>query len=152
MDIEEAINDSIVHEACIDSIQHTQLYLYFSDYACLNDLIDMLDVAVISTKISEFCEQVLRAYVCNYVYPGCTMSERNDRPQGICHEDCNRYLLGESCQTEFLFLENLAENSGEFGFQRQCNNTLMFVSEAGLNVSTSEGQNCTQISGIFETR
>lgn len=157
--LEEATNASIVTKACHDSLPLGGfVYVFLNSYSCINDITEQLHDALISTAVSPRCEQVLVTYYCNYIYPGCNPNITN-QPIGICHENCNEYLLDIACSIEFNFLENLGETTGMFSFPRQCENTLRFVLDSGLNVSMSDDddhddddddESCKDISGIAE--
>lgn len=127
-----------------------------SSYSCLNDIVSTLDLALSSTKVSDYCNQVLRAYFCNYAYPGCDPS--NKRPIGICHKSCMKYLLGDKCENEITTLVNLALSFDDIHFVRQCNNTLMFLNDSGFVTDENSASDvnitlnrdvCNNISGIL---
>lgn len=147
-----AINQSIIHPGCSDWVAKPYIYLFLEDYGCLYDILDRLHIALISTKVNELCNATLRGYFCNYVFPGCDPGNSTDnstsdhQPIGICHEDCEKYLLGENCRNEIDFLANLGTSTGEFNFPIQCSNTLNFVADSGLSVNASKEQ-CTHLNG-----
>jgi hypothetical protein len=145
--VEEAINSSIVTPACFDSLYATQyVYVFLNSYACVNDVTEQLHDALVSTDTSPKCMQVLQTYYCNYIYPGCNPNGTNE-PYGICKENCIEYLFGNSCKLEFSFLETFGMTSGLFSFPVQCDNTLRFVVESGLSVTTNDEDMCIDISG-----
>ena len=141
---EEAINSSVIHPGCRDWLADSHVYLYLEDNGCLYDILESLHLAFISTRVSALCNETLRGYFCNYVYPGCDPAHPH-KPVGICREDCMTHLLGESCDGEVDFLVNVAEASEEFEFPKQCNNTLAFLEHAGLSVE-KDHQSCLGLS------
>ncbi len=148
---DEAINTSLIHTGCHDFIADSYVYMFLSDYSCLNDILERLHVAFQSSTVSEVCNQTIRGYFCNYVYPSCEPASTNgsSRPLGICQEDCLMYLLGENCKNEIAFLSNLGDSTGEFSFPLQCENTLMFLLDLGLEFDTTQEQSddCVDLSG-----
>ena len=147
---EEAIDSSLVHTGCQDFIADPYVYMFLSDYSCLNDILQRLHVAFLTSGVTTFCNQTVRGYFCNYVYPSCEPSDVSNnvsRPLGICQEDCFTYLLGENCQAEINFLSILGESTGEFSFPLQCNNTLQFLTDLGSDLDTQEEDTCVDLSG-----
>lgn len=135
------------------------MFSFMSSYSCLNDIVSTLDLTLSSTKVSDYCNQVLRAYFCNYAYPGCDPS--NKSPIGICHKNCMKYLFGGKCEKEITTLVNFALSFEGIHFVRQCNNTLMFLNDSGFvtNENSASDVNitlnrdvCNNISGIYSLK
>ena len=146
--VEEAINASIVTPACHDALTpFDSVYVFLDGHSCINIVTEQLHDALISSAVSPMCVQVLTSYFCNYIYPGCNPNATVNQPFGICEENCLEYVLGMLCTTEFNSLRNLGMTTGMFRFPLQCENTLQFVVDSGLNVSNSDEESCKDISG-----
>ena len=142
---EEAINDSIIHPVCHDAIPSDYVFIFLSSYVCLNDIIidQLYDALRSATNTDEYCRNVLIKYYCNYVYPSC---DNQGRPAGICRESCQTFL--PRCDSEFIFLHNIGMTTGLFSFSLECEETLQFVADSGLDVTKiSVSDECVNISG-----
>ena len=127
------------------------MYQFLSDYSCLNSVLQTLNLAFTSALVSERCDQIIRGYFCNYVYPSCEPAQTNDtivQPWGICQDNCVTYLLGGECRTQFASLANIGNAFGVFRFPLQCDNTLLFLSDLGLEAPLQQqNDSCVDISG-----
>ena len=104
----------------------------------------LLEIALKNGGASMYCSQVVTAYVCNYVYPSC--NELEDGPVGICEDECKRFILDENpCTPEFEYLVSV-NGVGGLIFQRQCNNTLVYV-QSFLQTILSRQIQCINITG-----
>ena len=88
---------------------------------------------------------LIRDYTCNYVYPGC--SNETGLPQGICREECQRYVLTNECKGEFNTLEQVTTTIGRLTFQRQCDDTLLLLQDYGIDTENVTRSDCTNITG-----
>ena len=139
--IQEAINKSLFFMPCGLFIQNSKIFLFLpqENYKRLLDDLRILEVAVLSS--SHYCDQVIRTYLCNYLYPTC--EENGSVPIGVCQEECIKFLLTEnSCTSDVDFLVSLRST---LTVQRQCNNTLKLVEDSGVSVNVSS--NCINITG-----
>ena len=81
----------------------------------------------------EHCKQILTAYGCNYLYPGCNTT--NGQPQGICKEDCIFYTMIDECQGALEDLIVVA-STAEIDFQTQCNDSTIYKSTDCWSISS----------------
>ena len=86
-----------------------------------------------------------RAYTCNYMYPGCNIE--TGLPQGICKEECKKYVLNSVCYGEFNTLEDVTRSVGRFRFTRQCENTLLLLQDTGIDTEGIDYEDCINITG-----
>ena len=103
--------------------------------------IESLELLGLATLQSQYCSQVVSAYVCNTIYPPC--EDNGTTPLDICQEDCMKYILMENPCEHGLRL--IGSKGGAIIFHRQCNVTLQVVKNAGVSVNTSS--NCVNITG-----
>lgn len=144
--MEEAINSSIISPACHDAVSSEFIYTFLSSYSCIYEINEQLHTGLMAAQTSAFCERALISYYCNYVYPGCNPNN-TQQPIGICKDSCSDYLFG-TCASQFVFTESLGMTSDRFSFPVQCDNTLRFLLDSGLNVTGNE-ENCNDISGTL---
>ena len=107
-------------------------------------LLTILDSSVESSTTTPACLEVVRAYTCNYIYPKCDPATGNY--QGVCTDDCIKYVLSDNCRAIFDTLAAIAETSGEITFTRQCNNTLINL-ERYMPGFAYNPEDCFNISG-----
>ena len=88
---------------------------------------------------------LIRAYTCNYVYPGC--SNETGLPLGICTEECQRYVLTSVCIEEFGTLETVTSATGKLAFRRQCDDTLLLLRGYGIDTENISHSDCINITG-----
>ena len=147
--VSEAIENSLLFDACIEYIPPNKhfIYDYGIDYQQLKGDLGLLNVILETSPLaSPFCMDLTRAYTCNYVYPGC--SNETGLPQGICMEECQRYVLSDVCTGEFGTLETVTRDTGKLLFRRQCNNTLLFLQDYGIDTENiSHSADCVNITG-----
>ena len=109
-----------------------------------------LDLAFEVSAVNTFCNEVVRGYFCNYVYPGCEPGDGDfaniSIPVGVCEENCIEYFLGERCSSEFGTLSLLGEATMEFRIPLQCEDRLLFVSDQGLDDFPVNNDTCLNIS------
>ena len=118
---------------------------YREEYGSLTRTLGVLNNALVSAAGSTpFCNELLRAYTCNYVYPGC--SNETGLPQGICTEECQRYVLSNVCRWQFNSLVQSTRNIGS-AFTRQCHNTLFLLQEYGIDGDDFDPFDCINITG-----
>lgn len=109
------------------------MYRYTDDaeYIEIVEGLTLLDAAGMQTDASAYCIDTIRAYVCNYVYPGC--NSVTEQPQGICQDECNHFAGPNSFCRRFLDqLVSLSANTGIFTFEITCNFTLRFLEIEGF--------------------
>lgn len=140
-----AINTSIVHVGCSDWVPKPFIYTFLRNYSCLNDQVEKLHNTLAISSVSELCNRTLRTYFCNYIYPGCNPNDSH-QPIGICPDDCSKFLFGKTCTDEINALVTIVTVSSMFRFPKQCDNTLLFVTDGGLNVTQYEDR-CLNLSG-----
>ena len=81
----EALNESIIISVCNSSLNHPLTFLYPVDYDYIINDLEQLE-----THLTEFCYEVIRNYLCYYIYPPC--DEGGTSPLGICEEDCEMWV------------------------------------------------------------
>jgi len=139
-------NLTLLHHRCLDYLPNDKCYIY--DYGLDFDrtitLLTILDSSVESSTITPACLEVVRAYTCNYIYPKCDPATGNY--QGVCTDDCIKYVLSDNCRYFFNTLATIAETSGEITFTRQCDNTLINL-ERYMPGFTYNPEDCFNISG-----
>ena len=111
----------------------------------MNDLERLEGVLERNPFVVKFCEEVIRKYLCYYIYPPC--DEGGTSPLGICEEDCEMFGVQDSqCTHEINFLLSLSFD--ELQYLRHCNNTLLHIEEYGINgITTSDSSQCIKIFG-----
>ena len=146
--VSEAINNSLIFDVCIDYLPPDKnfIYDYGIDFKQLESDLKLLNAALGTSSIaSPFCMDLTRAYTCNYVYPGC--SNETGLPQGICMEECERYVVSDVCSGEFRSLETITETIGKLSFKRQCDDTLLLLQDFGINTENISHSDCIDIMG-----
>ena len=120
---------------CLDYLPANKCSIYrYTDDAAFVEIAEglaLLDATGLETDASEFCVDTVRAYVCNYVYPGC--NSMTGQPQGICQDECIRFAGPGSLCREFVdLLISLAASTRIFTFEVMCNFTLRFLEVEGF--------------------
>ena len=122
------------------------IYAYRDEYESLiGNLTELNNALGSGASATPFCNELLRAYTCNYVYPGC--SNETGLPQGICTEECQRYVLTDVCGRQFNTLVQTTQDIGS-AFTRQCDNTLYLLQEYGIDSNDFDHLNCINITGM----
>ena len=142
-----AKENSFIFDTCINYIPAEKqfIYDYGLDYAELIGDLSLLDATLRTSVSSQFCRDLLRGYTCNYVYPGC--NNETGLPQGICREECERYVLSNVCKSQFDSLAKVTAVDRMLTFTRQCNNTLLLLKEFGINSENFDHCDCINITG-----
>ena len=139
--IQEAINNSLFYMPCGLFIQNSKVFFFLPQENYERLLLDLRVLEITLLSSSHYCDQVIRTYLCNYLYPNC--EENGSVPIGVCQEECIKFLLTEnSCTSEIEYLISLRS---ALAVQRQCNNTLKLVEDSGVSVNVSS--NCINITG-----
>ena len=147
--LSDAVEQSLFLDLCIDYFPAERLFIYDYgiDFQQLKSDLGLLNAALETSPLSSpFCMDLIRAYTCNYVYPGC--SNETGLPQGICTEECQRYVLGDVCSGEFNTLETVTSN-GILTFRRQCDNTLLLLEDFDVDTTEVNQCDCMNITGII---
>ena len=143
----EEFVDGIIYDECIKFIPEGKcdFFDYGGEYEDIAEKLELLS-AVLSTSKTEtdYCKEVLRSYVCNYVYPG--YNTVRDTPQGVCTQECEAFVLEGTCKRGFKNFEVFVQTDDRFNFSLQCDNTLAFVDTYGFNF-TDDPSDCYNISG-----
>lgn len=98
--------------------------------------------------IHRECWDVIRAFVCNYYYVGC--SPRTRLPQGICRESCVEYFENGDCAASLAWLVTFAaDTGGSFVFTPDCDDPLwkVKVDNPAMENVTLDQEGCTNMSG-----
>ena len=142
-----AKENSLIFDTCLQYIQTEKnfIYNYGINFEDLKSDLSVLDATLDLSTSSPYCMDLIRAYTCNYVYPGC--NNATGLPQGICKEECERYVLADLCKDEFNSLVTTTESPGRPTFTRQCDNTLLFLQDFGINRSDFDACDCYNITG-----
>ena len=138
---------SYIFDPCIDYFPEEKhfIYDYGVNFQTLVGDLSLLNIALtVSFSSTSYCMDVIRDYTCNYIYPGC--NNETGLPQGICTEECQRYVLSDMCQGEFYTLERGINDAGRLTFTRQCNDTLLLLRDFGIS-SEVDPCDCTNITG-----
>ena len=139
-------NLALLHHRCLDYLPNEKCYIY--DYGLNFDrtitLLTILDSSVESSTTTPACLEVVRAYTCNYIYPKCDPATGNY--QGVCTDDCIKYVLSDNCRAIFDTLAAISETSGAITFTRQCDNTLINL-EQYIPGFPYNPEDCFNISG-----
>jgi hypothetical protein len=138
---------NFIFDVCLTFFPANKLFLfdYREEYQSLiGNLIQLNNALEATASIAPFCTRLLRAYTCNYVYPGC--NNETGLPQGICTAECQRYVLTNVCRQQFIRLERNTQNTGTT-FTRQCQNTLFLLQEYGIGANDFDRSDCTNITG-----
>ena len=144
----EANESSLIFSICIDYIPSNKhfIYDYGVDFEQLKGDLGLLNAALETSPISPpFCMDLIRAYTCNYVYPGC--SNETGLPQGICTEECQRYVLTDVCSGEFRTLEVVTSSTGKLAFERRCDDPLLLLRGYGIDTENIPNSDCIHITG-----
>ena len=144
----EANESSLIFSICIDYIPSNKhfIYDYGIDFEQLKGDLGLLNAALETSPISPpFCMDLIRAYTCNYVYPGC--SNETGLPQGICTEECQRYVLTDVCSGEFGTLEVVTSSTGKLAFERRCDDPLLLLRGYGIDTENIPNSDCIHITG-----
>lgn len=117
------------------------IFNFTTQFVSLRSSLDLLNNALSTAPATDFCKESVRAYVCNYVYPGC--NPFTGLPQGTCIPECQFYL--KECRREFNTLIHVIETSEQFSiaFDQECINTVAFT---GVNNDPSD---CFNITGTY---
>lgn len=145
--VSDAIKDSLIFDVCITYIASDKwfIYDYGIDYEELKEDLELINAGSKTLSLATpYCKDLLRAYLCNYVYPGC--SNVTGLPQGICKEDCRRYVLSDAC-IGFSVLEQVTHSIGRLTFTRQCDNTLLLLQDYDINTGNIDHSDCFNITG-----
>ena len=133
-------------------VEACYLYDYGIDFQEVQLTLSLLD-AVLKSSSKEYvvaCQEVMRAFVCNYVYVGCNPS--TSLPQGVCKQDCINYAIEGDCKNAFQRIILLAENFGEgFTFILDCEDPLWNVKIMNpelVNI-TMDPNSCISLSGKY---
>ena len=148
MAVSEAIENSLIFDVCIDYLPPDKnfIYDYGIDFEQLKGDLGLLNAALDTSPISSpFCMDLTRAYTCNYVYPGC--SNETGLPQGICTEECQRYIVSDVCGGEFGTLETVTMSTGKLSFKRQCDDTLLLLQDFGIDTENISHSDCINVMG-----
>ena len=142
---------SLIFDLCIDYFPAEKQFIF--DYGInfqtlIRDLTLLNSALSASSLASPFCMDLTRDYTCNYVYPGC--SNETGLPQGICTEECQRYVLTDVCRGEFNTLETVTITSGSVTITRQCDDTLLLLKDFGINNETVNDCDCINITGNYK--
>ena len=141
------MESNFIFDICLNSFPPNKLFLfdYREEYGSLIGNLTVLNNALDSApNVTPFCAKLLRAYTCNYVYPGC--NNETGLPQGICRRECQRYVLTDVCRRQFNTLVRNTQNIGST-FTRQCDNTLFLLQEYGIGADDFDPLDCTNITG-----
>ena len=135
-------------DVCIKYIPNDKLFIYDYgiDFQQLKQNLVLLNAALeTSTSVTSYCMDLIRAYTCNYFYPGCN----NDTglPQGICKAECERYVLNDVCKGEFRTLEQVSNSVDRLTFVRQCDNPLLLLQDYGIGGEQVDQSDCFNITG-----
>ena len=141
------MENNFVFDVCLSYFPADKLFLY--DYreeygSLVGRLATLNNVLESGAAAAPFCTRLLRAYTCNYVYPGC--NNKTGLPQGICTEECQRYILTNVCRLQFVRLEQSTQDIGS-SFTRQCDNTLFLLQEYGIGADDFDRLDCINITG-----
>ena len=142
-----ATKDSIIFNICVNYISSDKLFIYDygTDYEELKEDLQLLyDGSQSLSLANSYCMDLLRAYMCNYVYPGC--SYVTGLPQGICKEECSRYVLDSGCPG-FAAVEGVSNSLQRLSFTRQCDDTLIFLRDYDINTESIGRGDCFNITG-----
>ena len=122
-------------------IQNSKVYLFLQKdtYKRLPFDLRLLEIAGSS---SHYCDQFIRTYICNSLYPTCE-EDGSVTIGGVCQEECIKFLLTENSCTSVV--DYLFSVTSTLIGQRQCNNTLKLVEDSGVSVNVSS--NCINITG-----
>ena len=145
--LSDAVEQSLILDLCVDYFPAEKLFIfdYGIDFQALIGHLSILNSALKASVLSTpFCMDLARDYTCNYVYPGC--SNETGLPQGICTEECQRYVLTDVCRGEFNTLVTVTEDRGPT-FTKQCNDTLFLLKNFGFNSSEFSQCDCINITG-----
>ena len=143
----EAVESNFIFDVCLSYFPPNKQFLfhYREEYQSLTRTLTQLNNALeAAARVTPFCTRLIRAYTCNYVYPGC--SNETGLPQGICTEECQRYVLTNVCRQQFISLERNTQNIGS-AFTRQCDNTLFLLQEYGITTDDFDRRDCINITG-----
>ena len=141
------MENNFIFDVCLSYFPANKLFLfdYREEYGSLVGRLTTLNNALESAAgAGPFCTKLLRAYTCNYVYPGC--NNETGLPQGICTEECQRYVLTDVCRRQFNSLVQNTRNIGS-AFTRQCDNTLFLLQEYGIDADDFDHLDCINITG-----
>jgi len=142
MDKQELINNNLVLSKCSSFIPGDKIFVYLpkESYQNIFQELQFIQFIMLST---QFCDLVVRSYLCNYIYPACDGNETI--PVEICKEECVKYILRENpCATELEFLADLRT---DLRFERQCNTTFPHIEDVGVFVNASS--TCVNVSGEY---
>ena len=148
MPLSDAMERSFIFDICIDYFPSEKLFIYDYgiDFQQLKSDLTVLNAALAGSPLaSPYCMDLIRDYTCNYVYPGC--SNETGLPQGICMEECQRYVLNDVCSGEFNTLATVT-SAARLTFRRQCDNTLLLLENFDINTSEVNQCDCINITGI----
>ena len=98
------------------------IYNYGVNISQLNEIFDYFFTVL---DIPPICEDTVEAYLCHYMYPGC--NPITGQPEGVCEVDCVSYTEEGRCSMDFDGIATIAEITGKFPFEKQCNYTLSFL-------------------------
>lgn len=146
--VSDVTNNSLLFDICIKYIPPDKhfIYDYGINYEQLKGDLGLLNAALETSPLSSsYCMDLIRAYTCNYVYPGC--SNETGLPQGICTEECQRYVLTDVCTGEFGTLETVTTSTGKLAFRRQCDDPLFLLRDYGINTENISRSDCINITG-----
>ena len=139
-----ALDANIIPDVCIKFFPEDKcfIYNYTMEFVTLKQSLDLLNNALSTAQGSLYCMDVLRAYVCNYVYPGC--NSFNGLPQGICTPECERYVHNE-CARDFNTLFQVIQVTDQtlITINDECDNTVEFT-----GVMNQDPSDCFNITGI----
>lgn len=127
------------------------LYDYGIDFEEIQLTLTLLDGALRTTfdaHIPVVCRDVLRAFVCNYIYISCNPS--NNLPQGICKQDCIDYTIEGDCKGAFQELVSTSKLYGDgFAFIHNCDDPLwnIRIQNPELVNITMDPDSCISLSG-----
>ena len=138
------MNNSTLFPGCSNSLLYPLTFIYPLNYDKVLNELDRLDQTVNNNpSVTAYCEELIRNYLCNYLYPPC--DESGTSPLGICEEDCVTFAIDTRCvnQIDFLF----ALSVEELKYFKHCNNTLLHIEEYGVYFSRTS--QCININGKF---
>ncbi len=139
---QEAVN-TLLYSECVPFIsgEKCNFFDYGTNFVELQDTLQRFSNYVQMQAVSNYCEEVVMSYVCNYVYPGCDDSQ--EVPVGICREECVQFVARGECMDIFERLESAATLVETFHIDTQC----MSLNRYGFN-HTADPLECFNISGM----
>ena len=145
----EGDNLNLIHSGCSSYLPDNKCYLYNyrDDYEAFSSMLMLLNGTLETSSVPLNCREEIRAYVCNYVYPGC--NPLTGQPEGICENDCITYAVEGKCERFFADIVEIATRTGIFKFEIDCNYTLRFLQTEFHQDFVYDPSTCWNISGMY---